>query len=158
LRQNKWVLRGNAAQVGPTTIAKIHEMAEKANEEKESAMKRGNSNRGNFIPNNNHMSRTGSHRGGGRDYQSFKSNYNNNKNSNSGGDGWNTVGNTSPGPTSKTRVSELSNFGKLDRSRSKSSTLGPSNSPFASLTKNKSFSENKESPEGRASPARNMFR
>lgn len=135
-------------------------MAEKDKEHKETnTVKRGNSNRGPFIPNqynsnNNNMQRTGSFRGG-RDYHG--SNTSNNAGS-PGNDGWNTVGSGSSSPVSdKSRANELSNFGKTDRSRSKNNLLGPSNSPFPSLTRNKAGSDSKGPNDGRASPAMNMF-
>lgn len=181
LRHDKWVPRNATGNpVGPTTIAKIHEMAEKQKEEKEAAaaMKRNNSTRGGqYIPNNNqynnnnptsnHMARTGSYRGG-RDQHHFQPHNNNTNNNNSGGasDGWSTV--ASPGGansnayggSNKTRPNDLSNFGKTDRSRSKTNILGPSNSPFPSLSRGKSTTnlDNKASGDGRSSPATNMFR
>jgi translation initiation factor 4G len=160
LRKQNWVPRNASNQVAPTTLAKIHEMAEKNKEQKEAtAVKRGSSNRGPYIPNqyNNNMQRTGSYRGG-RDH--FHNNNNNtsgnNANSNSSADGWNTVGISSP-VSDKPRVNELSNFGKTDRSRSKNNILGPSNSPFPSLARNKTNTDNKNSGDGRSSPAVNMF-
>jgi translation initiation factor 4G len=172
LRREKWVPRNQGTQVVPTTIAKIHEMAEKAKEEKDAAhMKRTNSARGPYIPNNNNnnnnnqynnnnngMARTGSYRGGNKE-NNFYNNNNNTNNSHNGNavDGWSTV---SPTPNSKTRVADLSNFGKTDRSRSKSSMLSPSYGPFASLSRGKSPTavDNPKSPtEGRSSPATNMF-
>ncbi|EIE77941.1 hypothetical protein RO3G_02645 [Rhizopus delemar RA 99-880] len=160
LRKQNWVPRNANNQVAPTTLAKIHEMAEKNKEQKEAtAVKRGSSNRGPYIPNqyNNNMQRTGSYRGG-RDH--FHSNNNNtsgnNANNNNSADGWNTVGISSP-VSDKPRVNELSNFGKTDRSRSKNNILGPSNSPFPSLTRNKTNTDNKNSGDGRSSPAVNMF-
>lgn len=188
LRKDKWVPRVGGGQVGPTTIAKIHEMAEKAKEEKEAAsMKRNNSSRGGqYIPNNNnnnnnqynnnnnnnnnHMARTGSYRGG-RDQHHFQphnnnnnngnsssNNSNNNSNNNNGGDGWSTVSPVGNG-ASKSRTNDLSNFGKTDRSRSKTNILGPGNSPFASLSRGKPTinTDNKGPGDGRASQATNMF-
>ncbi|CAO3650299.1 unnamed protein product [Mucor hiemalis] len=174
LRKDKWVPRSGGAQVGPTTIAKIHEQAEKAKEEKEAAMKRNNSSRGQYIPNNNqynnnnNMARTGSYRGG-RDQHHFQPHNNNNNNGgNNGhhnGDGWSTVGsNPSPGGGvgNKSRThNDLTNFGKTDRSRSRTTLLGPGtgNSPFPSLSRGKSAinTESKSSGDGRSSPATNMF-
>lgn len=178
LRKDKWVPRSGGAQVGPTTIAKIHEQAEKAKEEKEAAMKRNNSSRGQYIPNNNqyhnnsnsnsnNMARTGSYRGGGggRDqqhhFQSHNSNTNNSNGHHNSGDGWSTVGSLSPGGggVNKSR-NDLTNFGKADRSRGRTNLLGPSNSPFPSLSRGKpsANTENKTSGDGRSSPATNMFR
>jgi translation initiation factor 4G len=147
LRKDKWVPRIGGNQVGPTTIAKIHEMAEKAKEEKE-ALKRNNSSRGQYIPNNNQYNntRTGSYRQ--KDYHSQV-----------GQDGWSTVAQGA----SKTRVTnDLSNFGKTDRSRPRTNILGPSNSPFPSLTRGKSVTniDTKNvttTNDGRSSPATNMF-
>ncbi|KAI9259966.1 armadillo-type protein [Helicostylum pulchrum] len=166
LRKDKWVPRIGGGQVGPTTIAKIHEMAEKAKEEKEAAsMKRNNSSRGQYIPNNNNnnnnqynnnnnnMARTGSYRGG-RDQHHFQPHNNNN-----GGDGWSTVSPVGNG-TNKSRTNDLTNFGKTDRSRAKTNILGPGNSPFASLSRGKPTinTDNKGGlGEGRSSPATNMF-
>ncbi|GAN03422.1 eukaryotic initiation factor 4F subunit P130 [Mucor ambiguus] len=157
LRKDKWVPRIGGNQVGPTTIAKIHEMAEKAKEEKEAAaaaMKRNNSSRGQFIPNNNHnMARGNSYRGnsGGKDH--FNSN--NNSSIGGGGDGWNTV---ATGANNKSRPTDLSNFGKTDRSRSRTNILGPSNSPFPSLSRGKSATNmDTKNMDGRSSPATNMF-
>lgn len=159
LRKDKWVPRIGGNQVGPTTIAKIHEMAEKAKEEKEAAaaaMKRNNSSRGQYIPNNNqynnnnNMARGNSYRGnnGGKDFF-------NNNNSGGGGDGWNTV---ATGANNKSRPTDLSNFGKTDRSRSKTNILGPSNSPFPSLSRGKSAANlDTKNMDGRSSPATNMF-
>ncbi|KAK4518502.1 uncharacterized protein ATC70_008720 [Mucor velutinosus] len=163
LRKDKWVPRIGGNQVGPTTIAKIHEMAEKAKEEKEAAaaaMKRNNSSRGQFIPNNNQynnnsMARGNSYRGSnsGKDY--FNSNNNNNSGGGGGGDGWNTV---ATGANNKSRPAELSNFGKTDRSRSRTNILGPSNSPFPSLSRGKSATNmDTKNMDGRSSPATNMF-
>lgn len=159
LRKDRWVPRSGGTQVGPTTIAKIHEMAEKAKEEKEAAnMKRNNSNRG-YIPNNqynnnnnnsnNNMARTGSYRG--RDPHHFQSHNNHN-----GGDGWSTV---SPGAAGKPKAgNDLSNFGKAERSRTgKTNILGPGNSPFPSLSRGKTTVNADKSGEGRSSSATNMF-
>jgi hypothetical protein len=154
-------------------------MAEKAKEEKEQAMKRNNSSRGQYNPNQNNnnkqgnpMARTGSYRGN-RDYNNSNPSFNNsngknnnnagnNGNNGGGGDGWNTVGsNISPGGPNKNRMNGLSNFGKTDRSKTRPNHLGPSNSPFPSLNRGKSTNgaENKDSAtEARASPATNMFR
>ncbi|KAI9483269.1 MAG: hypothetical protein EXX96DRAFT_136222 [Benjaminiella poitrasii] len=175
LRRDKWIPRHGNTQVGPMTIAKIHEMAEKAKGEKEAAaaMKRNNSSRGQYPQNNNQynnnsnnnnnshsLSRAGSYRNSGGNYQSYNANNANNANNtnasnNNSGDGWSTV---SPG-ASKTRTNELSNFGKMDRSRSRTNILGPSNSPFPSLSRGKSAAsvDTKGSIDGRASPATNMF-
>ncbi|KAG2236616.1 hypothetical protein INT48_000171 [Thamnidium elegans] len=167
LRKDKWVPRIGGSQVGPTTIAKIHEMAEKAKEEKEAAsMKRNNSSRGQYIPNNNNnnqynnnnnMARTGSYRGG-RDQHHFQPH--NSNNNNNGGDGWSTVSPVGNGINkSRTNNNDLSNFGKTDRSRSKTNILGPGNSPFASLSRGKPTinTDNKGLGDGRSSPATNMF-
>ncbi|CAO0798119.1 unnamed protein product [Mucor circinelloides] len=167
LRKDKWVPRIGGNQVGPTTIAKIHEMAEKAKEEKEAAaaaMKRNNSSRGQYIPNNNqynnnsnaNMARGNSYRGNanGKDY--FNNNNNSSSSSNTGGgDGWNTV---ATGTNNKSRPTDLSNFGKTDRSRSRTNILGPSNSPFPSLSRGKSATNmDTKNMDGRSSPATNMF-
>ncbi|KAF1805606.1 hypothetical protein FB192DRAFT_1274656 [Mucor lusitanicus] len=167
LRKDKWVPRIGGNQVGPTTIAKIHEMAEKAKEEKEAAaaaMKRNNSSRGQFIPNNQHnsnnnMARGNSYRGnnnGGKDYfHNSSNNSNSNNSSGNSGDGWNTV---ATGANNKSRPTDLSNFGKTDRSRSRTNILGPSNSPFPSLSRGKSaINMDTKNMDGRSSPATNMF-
>lgn len=164
LRKDKWVPRTGGTQVGPTTIAKIHEMAEKAKEEKEAAaMKRNTSSRGQYIPNNNqynnnnnNMARTGSYRGNAKENNHYfnNNNHNSNNHNNNNGDGWNTVatGSNNKGPA------DLSNFGKTDRSRSRTNILGPSNSPFPSLSRGKSATNiDTKSNEGRSSPATNMF-
>ncbi|CAO3695160.1 unnamed protein product [Rhizopus stolonifer] len=161
LRRQNWVPRNAKNQFGPTTLAKIHEMAEKDKEQKEAATaKRGNSNRGPYIPNqyNNNVQRTGSYRGGRDHFQSHNnSNSNkNNSNNNSAVDGWNTVGTSSP-VNEKANSGEFSHFGKTERGRSKNNPLGPSNSPFPSLARNKTATESKNSSDGRASPAVNMF-
>ena len=172
LRKSKWTLkRGN--QPAPATIAQIHEQAKKANEEKET-MKRTGSSRGNSS---HPVSRQNSR--GGRDIQRQPSQHSQNsnqgnQNSNQGGnapaassDGWNTVGTGSPTTTPRSgRTNELANFGKAERSKSRSGVLGPSSSPFTSLsrTSSKPSSEKKGSTptETRsASPATsmsNMFR
>jgi translation initiation factor 4G len=168
LRKDKWVPRIGGNQVGPTTIAKIHEMAEKAKEEKE-AMKRNNSSRGQYIPNNNNnqynnnnnMARTGSYRGN-KDAHYYNNN-NNNNNNQMGSDGWSTVSQNA----NKSRggvTNDLSNFGKAERSRTtRTNILGPSNSPFPSLTRGKSTTNidtkntSTTNNEGRSSPATNMF-
>lgn len=62
---------------------------------------------------------------------------------NSLNDGWNTVAganngnnqNSNGGTLGRNKANDLLNFGKADRSRTKSSVLGPSNSPFSSLNK-----------------------
>ncbi|RCH83080.1 hypothetical protein CU098_001689, partial [Rhizopus stolonifer] len=151
LRKDKWVPRIAGNQIGPTTIAKIHEMAEKAKEEKEAAaMKRNNSTRGQYIPHNqynsnyNTMARSGSYRGN-KDFHHNSS------------DGWSTV---AQGTNNKApRANELSNFGKLDRSRPRNNILGPANSPFATLSRVKSTTnvDTKNTSDGRSSPATNMF-
>ncbi|CEP09178.1 hypothetical protein [Parasitella parasitica] len=182
LRKDKWVPRLADKQAGPTTIAKIHELAEKDKEEKEAAaIKRNNSSRGQYIPNNNNQynsnqynnSRSGPYRTG-KDNSSyyFNNNASNTNNANNGsnssigansnsnnnshsGDGWNTVANNA---NSKGRTADLSNFGKTDRSRSRSNILGPSNSPFASLNRSKApVSSDTKNTDGRSSPATNMF-
>ncbi|KAI9365588.1 hypothetical protein BD770DRAFT_468441 [Pilaira anomala] len=184
LRKDKWIPRSGGTQVGPTTIAKIHEMAEKAKEEKDAVnMKRNNSSRGQYIPNannnnnnqfNNNMSRSGSYRGG-RDQQHYfqphnninnnnnnnNSNNNSNNNNNNGGDGWSTVSTPGGNGINKSRTNnDLSNFGKVDRSRNnKSNILGPGNSPFPSLSRPKSAfnTDNKSSGDVRSTSATNMF-
>lgn len=167
LRKSKWTLkRGN--QPAPTTIAQIHEQAKKANEEKET-MKRSGSSRGNSS---HPMSRQSSR--GGRDIQRQSSqhsqnNQGGNQNNNSGNsgasttsDGWNTVGTGSPATTPRSgRTNELANFGKADRSKSRSGVLGPSSSPFTSLARSssKAGSEKKGSTptdSRSASPATSM--
>ncbi|KAI8987139.1 hypothetical protein BDB01DRAFT_849286 [Pilobolus umbonatus] len=182
LRKQNWVPRQTGNQIGPTTIAKIHEMAEKAKEEKEAAnMKRGNSARGQYIPNHhnnnnsgNNMTRTGSYRGNRE--QNFYHNNNNNSNSNNNngnnsnintnmnpnnnnsGDGWSTVGSSIP-QGGANKAFDLANFGKSARSRTKVNILGPSNSPFPSLTRGKmaSNSDNKGSNDSiRLTPATNI--
>ena len=175
LRRDKWVPRGNSTQIGPTTIAKIHEMAEKAKEEKEAAaMKRNTGSRGqqqHYIPNNqynnhNHnMSRNGSYRNERDQHYHNNNNHNHSNNQNNHTDGWSTVGSMpSPGiggGSNKSKMNnELTNFGKTDRSRVKSNVLGPGNSPFASLTRGKSGinTDIKNPSDGRSSPATNMFR
>ncbi|KAJ8662192.1 hypothetical protein O0I10_001885 [Lichtheimia ornata] len=138
LRKNKWVSRrGN--QPAPTTIAEIHEQAQKARNEEKEAMKRTGSSRGN-LP--HPMSRAGSHRGAGaRDLQREGSN---SGNASSVVDGWNMVGSGS-GSGSPNRSNELANFGKTDRSKTRSNVLGPSNSPFASLNRASSKSGEQKS-------------
>ncbi|OBZ87917.1 hypothetical protein A0J61_04035 [Choanephora cucurbitarum] len=150
LRKSKWVSKRGGNQPAPTTIAQIHEQAKKANEEKEKEnMKRSGSSRGGGNP----MSRQSSHRsnaGGGRDISRQNSSRNAIKEDQSGGnnsaaasaDGWNTVGPGSPTTAPRTgRTNELANFGKTDRSKSRnSSVLGPSSSPFSSLTRSGSKS------------------
>ncbi|KAI8380801.1 hypothetical protein BD560DRAFT_444491 [Blakeslea trispora] len=143
LRKSKWVSKRGGNQPAPTTIAQIHEQAKKANEEKEKEnMKRSGSSRGSGNP----MSRQSSHRGntGGRDISRQNSSRNATKEDQSGSnasaasaDGWNTVGPGSPTTAPRTgRTNELANFGKTDRSKSRnSSVLGPSSSPFSSLTR-----------------------
>lgn len=157
LRKSKWTLkRGN--QPAPTTIAQIHEQAKKASEEKEKeTMKRSGSSRGGNT--SQPMSRQGSHRGGGRDIQRQTSARGNaqDKNQNSGNsspaasaDGWNTVGTGSPTAAPRPR-NELANFGKTDRSKSRTGVLGPSSSPFSSLAR----SGSKTGLDKKASPAEN---
>ncbi|KAI8393552.1 uncharacterized protein BYT42DRAFT_551440 [Radiomyces spectabilis] len=149
LRKSKWVpRRGN--QPAPTTIAQIHQEAEKAKSQQEKeSMKRTSSSRG---PPPHSMSRQSSHRGGGgRDMQR--------ENSSSGApqtDGWSTVGAGSPTGTPRGRVNDLTNFGKTDRSRPRGNVLGPSNSPFASLNRtltNKGNEKIGPAGDGRSSPA-----
>ncbi|KAI8639819.1 hypothetical protein BD408DRAFT_420787 [Parasitella parasitica] len=168
LRKDKWVPRLADKQVGPTTIAKIHEMAEKVKEEKETAaIKRNNSSRGQYIPNNNNQynsnqynnNRSGPYRNGKENNSHY---FNNNANSgisknnnNNSSDGWNTVANNA---NSKGRPADLSNFGRTDRSRSRTNILGPSNSPFPSLSRGKSSANSDTiTTDGRSSPATNMF-
>lgn len=158
LRKNKWVSRrGN--QPAPTTIAEVHEQAAKAKSEEKEAMKRTTSSRGN-LP--HPMSRGGSHRGAGA--KDLKRENSQSGNASTSVDGWNTVGPGSPGGTTKgSRVNELANFGKTDRSKTRSSVLGPSsNSPFASLNRagSKSGEQKSASNDSRSSPSSmgNMFR
>ncbi|KAF7727491.1 hypothetical protein EC973_007469 [Apophysomyces ossiformis] len=152
LRKNKWVQRrGN--QPAPTTIAQIREQAQKAKNEEKETMKRSGSSRGHVS---HPVSRQSSHRGAGRDIQR--------EGSGSGSptttaDGWSTVGTGSPTSSTRGRTNELANFGKAERSKSRSSVLGPSNSPFASLTRSgsKAGTDKKVAPsDGRASPASTM--
>ncbi|CDH51056.1 eukaryotic translation initiation factor 4gamma [Lichtheimia corymbifera JMRC:FSU:9682] len=157
LRKNKWVSRrGN--QPAPTTIAEVHEQAAKAKSEEKEAMKRTTSSRGN-LP--HPMSRGGSHRGAGA--KDLKRENSQSGNASTSVDGWNTVGPGSPGGTTKgSRVNELANFGKTDRSKTRSSVLGPSsNSPFASLNRagSKSGEQKNASNDSRSSPSSmgNMF-
>ncbi|KAI9490022.1 armadillo-type protein [Zychaea mexicana] len=159
LRKNKWVGR-RANQPAPTTIAQVHEQAQKAKNEEKEAMKRTTSSRGS-LP--HPMARAGSHRGAGsRDLQrEGSSGGGNNSAANTTVDGWSTVGSGSPGGSTKSsRVNELANFGKTDRSKTRSNVLGPSNSPFASLHRanNKSGGEQKSSPSESRSSSANMFR
>ncbi|CAO3609075.1 unnamed protein product [Cunninghamella blakesleeana] len=144
LRKVKWVPR-SIAQTGPTTIAQIREEAQRAKSEEKESIKRTSSSRGNTPQ---VMSRQGSR--AGRNIQREGS-----TNSNAGAtvtaDGWSTVGNAASTTISKGRTNELANFGKADRSKSRSSVLGPSNSPFASLSRSGSKNANADSKRG--SPA-----
>ncbi|KAL0094157.1 armadillo-type protein [Phycomyces blakesleeanus] len=157
MRKNKWATRrGN--QPAPTTISQIREEAQKAKNEEKETMKRSGSSRGN-LP--HPVARQGSHRGG-RDIQRNDSSNGGNGNG-QGADGWSTVGTGAPiNATRGGRTNDLSNFGKTDRSKPRGNVLGPSGSPFASLTRNVAKTTNeKKSPasDGRASPATmtNMF-
>lgn len=120
-------------------------------------MKRTTSSRGS-LP--HPMSRAGSHRAAGaRDLQREGSTGSNAASTTV--DGWSTVGSGSPGGSSKgTRANELANFGKTDRSKARSSVLGPGSSPFASLhrSSNKSGGDQKSSPSESRSSSANMFR
>lgn len=91
------------------------------------------------------MSRQGSR--AGRNIQREGSS-NNNAGATVTADGWSTVGNTASATTPKGRTNELANFGKADRSKSRSSVLGPSNSPFASLSRSGSKNANVDSKRG----------
>lgn len=114
-------------------------------------MKRTGSSRGN-LP--HPMSRAGSHRGAGaRDLQREGSN---SGNASSVVDGWNMVGSGS-GSGSPNRSNELANFGKTDRSKTRSNVLGPSNSPFASLNRASSKSGEQKS-NSNENNSTNMFR
>lgn len=158
LRKQNWIPRNAKEQFGPTTLAKIHELAEKDKEQKEaSTMKKGNSSRSPYVHNqynssNNNMQRAGSFRGS-RDHFQSRSNNTEGNGGNANVDGWNTVSS----PVGDKSRNELSNFGKTDRSRSRSNILGPSNSPFPSLNRNRTNNDNKGSSDGRSSPAMNMF-
>ncbi|KAI8142539.1 armadillo-type protein [Fennellomyces sp. T-0311] len=154
LRKNKWVSRrGN--QPAPTTIAQVHQQAQKAKTEEKEAMKRTSSSRGS-LP--HPMSRAGSHRGGGGGARDLQREGSNGGGQAASGDGWNTVTSSSPGGTSKgSRVNELANFGKTDRSKARSNVLGPSNSPFASLHRAKTGGDQKSSPSESRSSSANMF-
>ncbi|KAG0186668.1 hypothetical protein DFQ28_007479 [Apophysomyces sp. BC1034] len=152
VRKNKWAQRrGN--QPAPSTIAQIREQAQKAKNEEKETMKRSGSSRGHMS---HPVSRQGSHRGAGRDIQR--------EGSGSGSptttaDGWSTVGTASPTSSTRGRTNELANFGKADRSKSRSSVLGPSNSPFASLSRSGSkagIDKKASTSDGRASPAATM--
>ncbi|KAI9310541.1 hypothetical protein BX666DRAFT_2032861 [Dichotomocladium elegans] len=130
LRKNKWVSR-RGKQPAPATLAEIHEQAQKSKTEEKEIIKRTSSSRGGLPPN---MARTGSHRGGGRDMQREGSNNIGNPSSNV--DGWNTVvSGAGSGASSPSRVNELANFGKTDRTKARTNILSPSNSPFASLNR-----------------------
>ncbi|KAF7724656.1 hypothetical protein EC973_000828 [Apophysomyces ossiformis] len=153
LRKNQWApRRGN--QVGPTTIAQIHQEAQKAKNEEKESMKRTASSRGQHL--SSPMARSGSHRGG-RELQ---------RDSSSGGtpkttaDGWSTVGTASAGSAVKGRTNEMSHFGKTDRSRTRTNILGPSNSPFLSLSRaagiKASSDKSGAANDGRSSPAPTM--
>lgn len=114
-------------------------------------MKRTGSSKG-ILP--HPMSRAGSHRGAGtRDLQREGSNSSNA--SSPVVDGWNMVGTGTGG--SPNRSNELANFGKTDRSKTRSNVLGPSNSPFASLNRvtSKSGEQKSHSNENNMT---NMFR
>ncbi|CAO3614341.1 unnamed protein product [Cunninghamella echinulata] len=124
LQKNNWVPRRNN-QTGPKTIAEIHEEAEREKQREKEMLKR--------TANRNHgASRQQSYHGNGKPLQK-----------NSLNDGWNTVtgannGNnqiSNSGTLGRNKANDLLNFGKADRSRTKSSVLGPSNSPFSSLNK-----------------------
>ncbi|KAI8066891.1 hypothetical protein BC940DRAFT_367920 [Gongronella butleri] len=149
LRKNKWVPRRSKQDGGPKTIAEIHELAEK---EKEEASKRAAHGRGNG---GYAMGRQGSQQVGGRNGTAKNGAQNGggaNGNGNGGGkraartgttagngnDGWNTVpGSTqaNTGNSNNRRVNDLSNFGKAERTRTRTNVLGPSSSPFAALNK-----------------------
>ncbi|KAI9308261.1 armadillo-type protein [Cunninghamella echinulata] len=141
LRKGKWVPR-TVVQTGPTTIAQIREEAQKAKNEEKESIKRTSSSRGNTPQ---VMSRQGSR--AGRNIQREGSS-NNNAGATVTADGWSTVGNTASATTPKGRTNELANFGKADRSKSRSSVLGPSNSPFASLSRSGSKNANVDSKRG----------
>lgn len=127
LRRDKWVpRRGN--QPAPTTIAEVHEQAQKAKEAEAAALKRTTSSRGSLPPPPKVETRP---------------------------DGWSTVGSSSPG--SATPKKDLSNFGKTDRSKTRSGVLGPSGSPFASLAR--AGAKDKDEEDSNASGgSTNMFR
>ncbi|KAG0169594.1 hypothetical protein DFQ28_011433 [Apophysomyces sp. BC1034] len=154
LRKNQWAPR-RANQVGPTTIAQIHQEAQKAKNEEKESMKRAGSSRGQHLT--NPMTRTGSHRGG-RDLQRDGSSSGSPKTTI---DGWSTVGTASAGGAVKGRATDMSHFGKADRSRTRSNILGPSNSPFASLTRAGGAKVGGDKPgvpsDGRSSPAPTMM-
>ncbi|KAI9323576.1 hypothetical protein BX666DRAFT_1873581 [Dichotomocladium elegans] len=161
LRKNKWVSR-RGGNIGPTTIAEIHEQAQKAKDEQKEAMKRTSSSRGS-LPHT--MPRTGSHRGAGaRDLQRENSSSGgsgpggNKDASSSSADGWNTVSGSPSGTIKGSRVNELANFGKTDRSKTRSNVLGPSNSPFASLNRvNSKAGDQKNSASDERPTNMNMF-
>lgn len=137
LRKNKWVPKRGAQQAGPATIAEIHEQAKKASEEKEKeTMKRSGSSRGGGNP----MSRQNSRAGHNISRQnSSTSNKSDKEKENVSADGWTSVGTTPTSPARSGRTNELANFGKT-RSKARNSVLGPSSTPFSSLSRSSSKS------------------
>ncbi|ORX50565.1 hypothetical protein DM01DRAFT_1384800 [Hesseltinella vesiculosa] len=137
LRKHKWIPRTNQP-TGPTTIAQIREEAQqKKNEEKE-IMKRAPSSRGHTPQ---VMSRQGSRAGRNLQREGTKEGANS-----PSADGWNTVGGAA-GAAPKGR-NDLANFGKADRSKSRSNVLGPANSPFANLSRTSSKNAANDSKKG----------
>ncbi|SAL99056.1 hypothetical protein [Absidia glauca] len=165
LRKGNWVPRSGGPS-GPSTIAQIREQAQKAKtDEKEAAMKRTPSSRGNTTPQS--MSRQGSRAGGQRNTPQREASTNSNAGSTTGSDGWSTVGTATPvsGSTPKNRTNDFDGFGRTDRSKSRTNVLGPGSSPFQTLNRqgggggpNKKPDSKKGSPADSrsASPASSM--
>jgi hypothetical protein len=116
------------------------------------------------------MSRQGSRAGHNISRQNSSTNNNNNNNNSSnnnnnnklekekenvGADGWTSVGTTPAVAPRSGRANELANFGKTRSKSNRNSVLGPSSSPFSSLSRSGSkTNDNKKTAEkeSRATP------
>ncbi|KAI8331246.1 hypothetical protein BC941DRAFT_382969 [Chlamydoabsidia padenii] len=129
LRKSNWVPR-NGTQDGPKTIAQIHEEAEKAKlQEKEAIAKRSATSRGQPLINQYGMNRQGTYRNTGKSMKRGGP-----STSNGHSPGWNNNTSSSSSPP-RHEITDYSNFGRTERSRSRNNVLGPSNNPFPSLNR-----------------------
>ncbi|OZJ03525.1 hypothetical protein BZG36_03411 [Bifiguratus adelaidae] len=132
----KWMPRRDAA--GPKTLQQIHEDAAKAKEE-ESYLKSRSSSSGGRLPGMaQQLLRENSSRGRDRSGP--------NTPTGNAPDGWNTVGNV---PQTSRKVGDLTNFGKVDRTKGMRPSLGPSSSVFSSLSGGKGWTKQSDASPNR---------
>jgi len=140
--KQRWVPRHAQANMGPKTIAQVHEEAKMQQQAKDAEHLR--SSRGGPV------SRGGSRRGQPRDgYGGGPAGIG------PGADGWNTVGGAPAAPPPRAKAGDLSGFGSITRTSSKGPLFGGPSTVFGKGKKGPS--EDGSMPPTRTSSSQNMF-